>query len=105
MPRSSFARTALLAAFLEDPTEPAYGLDLAKRADLASGTIYPLLARMEGDGWVTSEWEDTDPVDAGRPRRRYYRLTPDGARAARAELTAAQRRIGMVNPNAIGGLA
>ena len=29
-------------------------------------------------GWVESRWEDGDPRRLGRPRRRYYRITPQG---------------------------
>jgi PadR family transcriptional regulator, regulatory protein PadR len=51
---------------------------LARLAELAPGTVQPILARLESQGWVRSRWEDRDPHEAGRPRRRYYRLTPDG---------------------------
>ncbi|WP_344661495.1 PadR family transcriptional regulator [Catenulispora subtropica] len=57
-------------------------------ANLPSGTIYPILARLEREyGWLESEWEDPDiSVTDGRPRRRYYRLSNDGAQAARLAL-------------------
>jgi DNA-binding PadR family transcriptional regulator len=51
-----------------------------------------MLARLETAGWLTSEWEAIDPREAGRPRRRYYKLTALGqnnARAALAELQVA----------------
>ena len=35
---------------------------------------------------MSSRWEELDPREAGRPARRYYRLTPDGLRAVRAAL-------------------
>jgi PadR family transcriptional regulator, regulatory protein PadR len=76
----------VLAAFLEDPTKPKYGLELSRSARLPSGTIYPTLARLEQRGWVTSEWEEIDEAKEGRRRRRYYRLTGEGERAARREL-------------------
>ena len=41
---------------------------------MGSGTLYPLLARLEAAGWFTSEWEDVDPSEVGRPRRRLYKL-------------------------------
>jgi PadR family transcriptional regulator PadR len=40
--------------------------------------VHPILARLEGCGWIESRWEDQDPHQVGRPRRRYYRPTPDG---------------------------
>jgi len=84
---------AVLAALLSDPGHPHYGLEIAQEADLKSGTIYPILARLERMGWVSSEWEEIDEAAAGRRRRRYYRLTGDGASAASHELFAAARRL------------
>jgi DNA-binding PadR family transcriptional regulator len=93
MPQVSPQTQAVLAALLEDMQEPHYGLEIAKAAGLASGTIYPILARLERSRWVESEWEDVDESVAGRRRRRYYRLTGDGARAARTELAATAERL------------
>src|SRR5690242_17906733 len=60
-----------------------YGLDLATEAGLEPGTIYPILVAFENAGWLRSREEDeVDPHLEGRPRRRYYRLTPDGLSAA-----------------------
>jgi PadR family transcriptional regulator PadR len=42
-------------------------------------------------GWLSSRWEDIDPQVEGRPPRRYYRLTAEGALAARAALARAHR--------------
>jgi DNA-binding PadR family transcriptional regulator len=55
---------------------------LSRAAGLASGTIHPILARLERAGWLESRWEDVDPREQGRPRRRYYQLTPDGVELA-----------------------
>jgi PadR family transcriptional regulator PadR len=60
-----------------------YGLELIEATGLRGGTLYPLVARLERAGWLESEWEP--PAEEGRPRRRYYRLTREGA--ARAERT------------------
>jgi DNA-binding PadR family transcriptional regulator len=83
----------VLRALLDHPTQEVYGLELSTEAGLATGTIHPILARLEGLGWVSSRWEDIDPVDAGRPRRRYYRLSPDGAELAREALARATTRM------------
>ena len=73
----------VLEAFLENPTEQLAGADVQKRSGLASGTLYPILLRLEAAGWFTSRWESVDPSVAGRPRRRLYRLTASGlARAS-----------------------
>jgi PadR family transcriptional regulator, regulatory protein PadR len=74
----------VLRAFLADPTVPRYGYDLMKAAGLTSGTLYPMLGRLEDDRLVTSAWE-TPQQDGQRPRR-YYRLTGEGIRVARVEL-------------------
>jgi PadR family transcriptional regulator PadR len=44
--------------------------------DLPEGTVYPALYRLEGAGLLASEWRQ-----AGRRRRRVYRLTRPGRRA------------------------
>jgi PadR family transcriptional regulator, regulatory protein PadR len=74
----------VLRAFLEDPAAPRYGYDLMKAAGLPSGTLYPMLARLEDQKLVTSAWE-TPQVVGERPRR-YYQLTSEGVEVARLEL-------------------
>jgi DNA-binding PadR family transcriptional regulator len=74
----------VLRAFLADPADPRYGYDLMKAAGLKSGTLYPLLGRLEDEKLVTSAWE-TPQQDGQRPRK-YYRLTAKGAEVARLEL-------------------
>jgi PadR family transcriptional regulator, regulatory protein PadR len=72
-----------LEAFLENPTGELSGADVHKRSGIASGTLYPILLRLEAAGWFVSRWETIDPASAGRPRRRLYRLTRVGlARAS-----------------------
>ena len=84
-PRMTLPTQLVLRALIADPTREMYGLEIGRLAELPSGTIHPILARLEGYGWLESRWENLDPAREGRPRRRYYRLTPDGvAHAARA---------------------
>lgn len=79
----------VLRVFLADVSARHYGYDLMKAAKLPSGTLYPMLARLQDQGLVMSEWEP-QPADAGgRPPRRYYQLTGDGIRVARLELAQA----------------
>ena len=60
---------------------PCYGLELLERLnqdaglEVADGTIYPLLHRLERAGWVRSDWR-TD-TENGRPRK-YSSLTENG---------------------------
>lgn len=60
------------------------GADIGRQTKLPSGTLYPILLRLEGAGWLSSEWEYGDPAALGRPRRRFYQLTGEGAKQARA---------------------
>jgi PadR family transcriptional regulator, regulatory protein PadR len=98
-PRMTLPTQLVLRTLLEEPTRERYGLELGQAAGLPSGTIHPILARLERIGWLESAWEDADPHEQGRPRRRYYRLTPDGTERARNALarayasTAAIRRL------------
>jgi PadR family transcriptional regulator len=51
------------------------------RSLTAHGTLYKALGRLEEFGLLTSRWEDAAAVE-GRPRRRLYELTGEGARVA-----------------------
>ena len=73
----------LLGVFLRDPSRRWYGLEIIKAAGIQSGTLYPVLGRLENLGWIEGEWEDIDPAVEGRRPRRYYALTAAGLRAAR----------------------
>jgi DNA-binding PadR family transcriptional regulator len=81
----------VLRALLDDPDTERYGYELGELADLRTGTVHPILARLEGLGWLQSRWEDIDPQTEGRPARRYYRLTAEGAQAAQSALARAYR--------------
>ena len=52
------------------------------RALTAHGTLYKALGRLEEFGLLASRWEDAAAVAEGRPRRRLYELTGEGARVA-----------------------
>ena len=79
----------VLRALLADPAQERYGVEIGAEAGLPSGAVHPILARLEGVGWLESRWEEIDPRTEGRPARRYYRLTPDGLELARAALARA----------------
>lgn len=106
-PRMTIPTQLVLRAMLAEPTKEMYGLEICEVSGLASGTIHPILARLEGLGWAESRWEDLKPEDEGRPRRRYYRLTQDGAERARialAEATTSTAGIAL-RPRTAGGIA
>ena len=71
-----------------------YGFEIMRAAHLPSGTVYPLLRRLEAGGLVASRWEDAERAhEEGRPPRRYYEATKDGLQAlvdARERLRAQQ---------------
>lgn len=72
-----------------DGGDEFHGFELASRiADggaarrlTAHGTLYKALGRLEDQGLLSSRWEDPDVgVQEGRPRRRLYTVTGEGAR-------------------------
>jgi DNA-binding PadR family transcriptional regulator len=72
----------VLEVLLDEKAEH-YGLAIAKKAGHATGSTFPILARLERIGWASSYWEEADAASRG-PRRRFYRLTPEGMAGARA---------------------
>ena len=89
--RMTIPTQLVLQALLEDPQRELYGVEIGTAAGLPSGTVHPILARLEGLGWLESRWEEIDPRREGRPPRRYYRLTASGVPSAREALRHAYR--------------
>jgi len=85
-PRMTLHTQLVLKVMLTDVNAERYGLEIARQAGLASGTIYPILARLEAAGWVSGGWERIDESKEGRRRRRYYQLTGVGEQEAAAAL-------------------
>ena len=69
---------------MQAPLEGVSGADLSKSIGIPSGTLYPILFRLERAGWLQSEWEEGDPSEMGRPRKRFYTVTPTGAEETKA---------------------
>ena len=62
----------------------SHGFDIMDASGLASGTVYPILRRLEDAGMVRSKWESaTTARDEQRPPRRYYQITGAGTTALR----------------------
>jgi PadR family transcriptional regulator PadR len=101
-PRMTIPTLRVLAALLADPLAQHYGLELCHTAGLPSGTVYPILARLETAGWLVGAWEDIDEAAAGRRRRRYYRLTGTGRERARATLAEREAALRPVWPGRPG---
>ena len=74
---------ALLAVLLDAQGQWKHGYDLAASTGLKSGTLYPLLIRLDAQGYLEAEWQP--PAASGRPPRHAYRLTVAGVRLARME--------------------
>ena len=86
MPTLSYAALFVLQALAQGHK---FGVDVMDATELPSGTVYPALRRLEGLGFVESDWEDDDRArKANRPRRRYYTLTKSG----RQQLAEAESR-------------
>lgn len=73
------ATVDVLAVLLESD-RPRWGLEIIKATGRPSGTVYPLLDRLEAAGWVVSSWDEEVRKGA---RRRLYVLTREGAVEAR----------------------
>jgi PadR family transcriptional regulator, regulatory protein PadR len=58
----------------------SHGYELCRQAKVKSGTLYPLLIRLEAQGYLEAEWQP--PTEPGRPPRHAYRLTEAGHRLA-----------------------
>jgi DNA-binding PadR family transcriptional regulator len=82
----------VLKVFLEDPDQPRYGFELMKLTAMASGSLYPMLARLETAGWLARGKEAIDPRAAGRPARTNYTITGAAASAARVQLAELSER-------------
>src|SRR3954449_560355 len=97
-PRMTIPTQLVLEALLGEEDRELYGAEIGERAGLRSGTVHPILARLEGIGWLASRWENVDPQEEGPPPRRYYRLTADDVVAA--DLAAAARAAAVALPGA-----
>jgi DNA-binding PadR family transcriptional regulator len=100
MPRSLSSATALVLDALARGCR--HGFDILDATGLASGTVYPILRRLEQDGFASSRWESARVAQQEqRPPRRYYVLTREGqtlveeARARFPILTTVATRSGM----------
>lgn len=66
----------VLAALAEAGAQWSHGYELCRLAGIKSGTLYPLLIRLEQQGYLEAQW--LPPSEPGRPPRHAYRLTVSG---------------------------
>lgn len=76
------ATVKVLQALMQGPTARHYGYELMRTTRLKSGSLYPILERLDNAGWVDSHWEEINEQHEGRPPRRYYQLTGLGKKRA-----------------------
>lgn len=69
--------------------QSVWGLQISATTGRPTGTVYPMLVRLEQASLVASDWEAAN--DRPGPRRRLYALTPEGHDWAATVCTAAQR--------------
>jgi PadR family transcriptional regulator PadR len=88
----------VLQALLDAPEGETYGFELVKVTGLPSGSVYPILRRLEDEKIVTAREEIIDP-DVRRPRYRiFYQLTAEGRRVAREATHDKTKALRSLNP-------
>src|SRR5579864_5937925 len=83
----------LVLSLVEDRAR--HGYEISKLIESRSGgelkfnvaSLYPLLYRLEGRGWIKGTWIEK----SGQRRRRHYRLTAEGRRVLAAQRQGWQR--------------
>jgi len=83
-PNRSRQTQTLLTAMLETPLVWRHGYELLKLTGLQSGTLYPTLLRLSGQGLLETRWQDAG--EPGKPPRHVYRLTKAGLALARGQI-------------------
>jgi DNA-binding PadR family transcriptional regulator len=92
--RLTYPTTLVLHALLHGHH---HGFDIMDATALPSGTVYPILRRLEAEGCVRSEWEaEGEARKEQRPPRRYYELTGKG-RSLAAEAASRYRAVADVS--------
>ena len=84
-------------------TTPVWGLQVIKLTQRLPGTVYPILERLESNGWIRSSWEE-DSARQG-PRRRLYEFTAEGSVAARETCLAFDAKVRLSGRPESGRLA
>jgi DNA-binding PadR family transcriptional regulator len=83
-PRITTQTIKVLAILMSRTDDEVSGAEIGRTTKLFSGTLYPILQRLEEAGWVESRWETENPQKLGRPRRRLYHITRIGEHKTRA---------------------
>jgi PadR family transcriptional regulator PadR len=98
MRRPSAQTLQVLQVLLDAAENETYGFAIVKSTGLPSGTIYPILRRLEEEDLVTTNIEVIDPT-ARRPRHRvFYALNAEGERLAREAIHTNAARLRNLRP-------
>lgn len=82
------------------PDDPLWGYKLTELTGLGSGTIYPILERLETGKYVEARMESPRPAD--RPPRRFYELTGTGSELASRVQVSGSRHALLQHPRPAG---
>jgi DNA-binding PadR family transcriptional regulator len=88
--RLSKQTLTVLNALLGRAGQWQHGYSLSQSTGIPSGTLYPILMRLEKLRWLETRWEETKKP--GRPPRHLYRLCGNAREWAREEIRVAQER-------------
>ncbi len=101
--RLSDEAARVLKLFLRDPSRDIFGLEVLAETGIQSGSLYPILHRLQHQQLLTARWEPLSTATSqGRRPRRLYRLdsaNADRASDALAEWQAAARRSTKTTPS------
>ena len=89
LPRLSSQTIRVLEQFVQRPATWRYGYELSRVTGLKSGTLYPILMRLEDCALLETRWVSTED---GVPPRHTYRLTSSGLELVQAKLSEARPR-------------
>lgn len=67
----------LFSVFVNNPERDFYGLEISEMTGIAYGSLLPLLIRLEEAAWLEGAWENIDPSEKGRPKRKYFRMSEE----------------------------
>ncbi len=89
----------LILKALQRGPEHGYGISVlirqmsAEALQVEQGSLYPALYRLEGQGWITSEWGTSD----NNRRAKFYRLTETGRKQLQSERTSWEKMSAAIN--------
>jgi DNA-binding PadR family transcriptional regulator len=88
-------------AFLDSAGDETYGFELSRTTGLPSGTIYPILRRLEDDDLIKSRWAEVE-TDTQRRKRKYYALSAEGRQAAHKATVEQRQALRLLAPGLAG---